>query len=94
MRLTKAERAHLDRLSRESGLTLSRTIRACISGTELRPRPPEELGQLYTEVNRIGNNINQIARKINAGLGTRADVAEALFLLRQVYRQLERVADR
>ena len=38
-------------------------------------------------------NINQIARSVNAGIATRKDVKEALFLLRQVYLLMERVAD-
>ena len=38
-------------------------------------------------------NINQIARSVNAGIATRQDVKEALFLLRQVYLLMERVAD-
>ena len=94
VRLTREEREHLNQLSQRSGLTLSNTIRACISQTELRERPPAALGQLYTEINHIGNNINQIARKMNAGLGTRADVREVRCLLRKVYEKLEVIADR
>lgn len=94
VRLTREEREHLNQLSQRSGLTLSNTIRACISQTELRERAPAELGQLYTEINRIGTNINQIARKINANLGTRADIREALHLLHLVYERLEEIADK
>ena len=49
--------------------------------------------RLYTEINHIGNNINQIARKMNAGLGTKSDVQEVLFLLRKVYEKMEVIAD-
>ncbi len=52
------------------------------------------MGALYTEINRIGNNINQIARKLNAGLGTGADVREVKYLLRLVYERMEEVADK
>ena len=52
-----------------------------------------EINDLYREINRIGVNINQIARSVNAGIATRQDAKEALFLLRQVYLLMEKVAD-
>lgn len=93
VRMTKKERAHLDRLCRESGLTISNTVRACINGAEIRPRRPLEIKSLYTEINRIGTNINQIARSVNAGIATAEDAREAMFLLRKVYELMEAVAD-
>ena len=92
VRLTAEEREHLDRLARESGLSLS-NIRPCINRTETRQRQPAEINDLYREINRIGVNINQIARSVNAGIATRQDAKEALFLLRQVYLLMEKVAD-
>ena len=89
VRLTAEEREHLDRLARESGLSLSNVIRS----TETRQRQPAEINDLYREINRIGVNINQIARSVNAGIATRQDAKEALFLLRQVYLLMEKVAD-
>ena len=93
VRLTAEEREHLDRLAKESGLSLSNLIRSCTNRTEIRQRQPAEINDLYREINRIGVNINQIARSVNAGIATRQDVKEALFLLRQVYLLMERVAD-
>jgi len=94
VRLTETARKHLDELAEKSGLSLSNTIRACINGTELRERQSAEIKDLYTEINRIGTNINQIARKINAGIGTESDVWETLFLLSKVYQLMEQVAER
>ena len=94
VRLTKEEREHLKRLADESGLTMSDAVRACVAGTEIRQRPPSEIKDLYTEVNRIGNNINQIARSVNAGIANAEDARQALFLLRKVYDLMEAVADR
>ena len=93
MRLTEKERQHLNQLAQESGLSRSNVVRSCLEQTELRPRQPAEIGDLSREINRIGVNINQIARSVNAGIATRQDVKEALFLLRQVYLLMERVAD-
>ena len=94
MRLTEEERLHLDQLAQESGLSRSNVIRACLEQTEIRPRQPAEIGDLYREINRIGVNINQIARSVNAGIATAEDARQALFLLRQVYQLMETVADR
>lgn len=93
VRLTAEEREHLDRLAKESGLSLSNVIRSCINRIEIRQRQPAEINDLYKEINRIGVNINQIARSVNAGIATRQDAKEALFLLRQVYLLMEKVAD-
>lgn len=93
VRLTVEEREHLDRMARESGLSLSNVIRSCIDRTEIRQRQPAAINDLYKEINRIGVNINQIARRANAGIATQKDVKEAIFLLRQVYALMEKVAD-
>lgn len=93
VRLTAEEREHLDQLARASGLSLSNVIRACIDRTEIRQRQPAEINNLYREINKIGVNINQIAKSVNAGIATRNDVKEALLLLRQVYLLMEAVAD-
>ena len=76
VRLTAEEREHLDRLARESGLSLSNVIRSCINRTEIRQRQPAEINDLYREI-----------------IATRQDAKEALFLLRQVYLLMEKVAD-
>ena len=94
VRLTKEEREHLKRLADESGLTMSDAVRVCLAGTEIRQRPPSEIKDLYAEVNRIGNNINQIARSVNAGIASEEDARQALFLLRKVYDLMEAVADK
>ena len=68
-------------------------LSSALEGVHLKERPHSDIGRLYTEINHIGNNINQIARKMNAGLGTKSDVQEVLFLLRKVYEKMEVIAD-
>lgn len=92
-RLTDGEYRQVKALCDKTGLSASEVIRSALAGVELRERPPADLATLYTEINRIGNNINQIARKMNSGLGTKADVQDVLYLLRKVYEKMEAVAD-
>ena len=92
VRLTAEEREHLDRLAKESGLSLSNVIRSCINRTEIRQRQPAEINDLYREINRIGVNINQIARSVNAGIATAEDAKYGLHLLDRVYDLMHEVA--
>ena len=92
VRLTAEEREHLDRLARESGLSLSNVIRSCINRTEIRQRQPAEINDLYREINRIGVNINQIARSVNAGIATAEDARYGLHLLGRVYDLMYQIA--
>ena len=59
-------------------------IRALIAGVNLRPRPPDEYAEIRRQLAAIGNNINQIARKANAGFATKEDVRELKFLMRTI----------
>lgn len=51
-------------------------IRALIMGVNLRPRPPDEYAEIRRQLAAIGNNINQIARAVNArGFATKEEIA-------------------
>ena len=93
VRLTDAERRKLSQICAVSGLPVSAAIREMIGGVIIRQRPPQELHDLYVEINRIGNNINQIARSVNAGIARPEDAKQGLYLLRQVYELLYRVVE-
>ena len=56
-----------------------------LEGTEIRARPSQEIKDLRTEIHHIGNNINQIARSVNAGIAKAEDARRGLYLLDQVY---------
>ena len=93
VRLTDAERRKLSQICAVSGLPVSAAVREMIGGVTIRQRPPQELHDLYTEINRIGTNINQIARKANAGFATKDDMRELKFLMRAVEQRMAKVAD-
>ncbi len=93
VRLNAAEREKLRQLCAVSGLPVSAVLRELISGVTIRQRPPGELHELYREINRIGTNINQITRKVNAGFATKDDMKELKFLMRVIEQKLSRVAE-
>ena len=63
-----------------------------LEGTEVRTRPSQEIKALRTEIHHIGNNINQIARSVNAGIANAEDARRCLYLLDQVYELMYQVA--
>ena len=54
-------------------------------GLTLYPRPPDEYAEIRRQLAAIGNNINQLARKANAGFASRDEVTRALRMLDRVY---------
>ena len=76
VRLTADEYAHVKQLSKDSGLKMEPAIRRLIMGVNLRPRPPDEYAEIRRQLAAIGNNINQIARTVNArGFASGEDIA-------------------
>ena len=65
-RLNNAEYEALKTLCRRTGLGSTRLLRKLITGTEIREKPTPELRNLQRSVDRIGNNLNQIAHRANA----------------------------
>jgi hypothetical protein len=73
VRLSKDERDALDALASRSGLAAGAFMRAATfgdAGPRARRRPPVDhraLRQLLGECGRVGNNLNQIAKRLNEG---------------------------
>lgn len=87
-RLTEQEHQRLNELCAISGLRPSSMIRKWLNGERLQPRRAEETHELYVEINRIGTNINQIARKANASFATREDMRKLKFLMGSIEEKL------
>ena len=90
IRLDEDERAALEKGLQASGLPLSAYLRKLILGESIQAAPSEELRRLRAEIHQIGNNINQLARKANAGFASRDEVTRALRMLDRVYQTPER----
>ncbi len=90
---SRKEHETLCKKAKQCGLTKSAFLRQIILNKPVKARPPEAIHDLYVEVNRIGTNINQIARSCNAGIIEPDSAAEqALFLLQKVYALMDGIA--
>ena len=70
------------------GLSKRAYLICLLQGHHPSARQNDEMKALRREIHAIGNNINQIARSVNAGIATQEDVQEATELLGHVYEKL------
>ena len=94
LRLNADEAQKLITNAKACGLTRTAYLRRLLNGYDLKPRPSAELEALRTEIHQIGNNINQIARSVNAGIAKPEDAERGLYLLDQVYELMFRIANK
>ena len=74
------------------GLSKRAYLVRLMEGTPIRAKPSQEIKDLRWEVHKIGVNINQIARSVNAGIARAEDAKRGLFLLDQVYELMYQIA--
>ena len=73
-RLNEAEHKKLMELCQHTGLGTTRLLRQLITEAELKAKPTPELREVLRAVDRIGNNLNQLAHRANTiGLIDRAE---------------------
>lgn len=94
LRLNAEEAKRLKQSARKCGLTRSAYLRRLILGTPVKACQAREIRDLYAEINKIGSNINQIARSVNQGIASPETAEKSLFLLRQVYDLMFRLANK
>lgn len=88
--LSDKEFNYLTKQAEMAGLKKEPFIRKLIMGIEILPRPPDNIAQLIREINAVGNNINQIARKVNTENSVnQAQLEEILHLLGEIYREVK-----
>jgi hypothetical protein len=98
IRLDDAEQAKLDERASAAGLSLGAYLRAAslgAAGVRAKPRASvdrELLARSNADLNRVGNNINQIAHALNIGLDPPHILADAMTDLRGVLSALRRAA--
>lgn len=89
--LNEKEFAHLTKQAETSGLNKEAFIRKLIMGADIQPRLPDNIAQLIREINYIGNNINQIAKKVSTENNvSQSQLEEILHLLGEIYSEVKR----
>jgi len=84
--LTEEEHRHLKKQVSYTGLSTESFIRSLIMGLTLYPRPPDEYAEIRRQLAAIGNNINQIAKRLNeSGRAYDTDLAEILEKQKQLW---------
>lgn len=100
--VTKSDKARIDQLAFDAGMTISDLIKLRVLGTEPKRRKasPEraELIKSLADLGRIGGNVNQIARALNSNPNAESDIpkdviSNTLFELRQLSKRLINVIE-
>ncbi len=89
VRLTAAEKDAILRKAEKARMSLTDYIVASSLLTEIHVA--EDTRPLLTELKRIGNNLNQISMKINAGAFTSYNFQEVIDLQRNIYEEIYRI---
>lgn len=83
IRLTRAEKATLTAKAMRAKMSLTEYILAMSRGTEIVL--PPDTAPIVLELKRIGNNLNQIAAKVNSGVTYVAGLKEVTENQNKVY---------
>ena len=89
IRLTAAEKGAIVKNAAKARMSLTDYIVASSLLTEIHVA--EDTRPLVTELKRIGNNLNQISMKINAGAFQSYNFHEVIQMQRNIYEELVRI---
>ena len=90
VRLTPKERSEIIRRAEKSRMSLTDYILAASTQTEIHVA--EDTRPLIAELKRIGNNLNQITAKINAGAFRSYNFEDMIDGQKMIYEQLLEIA--
>ena len=86
VRLTESEKALIEKKAKRANMNLTEYIIAVSNKSEINVA--EDTKPLLVELKRIGNNINQIAMKINSGAISSYNFTEVINMQRKIYEQM------
>lgn len=89
IRVTPEEKAAILRKARQAGLSLTDYLVTAAQSTQIFVA--EDLKLALTEMKRIGNNLNQIAAKINVGAFKSYNFSEVIAWQSKLYEELIRI---
>ena len=90
IRVTPNEKDAILRKAAQADMTLTDYLVASAISTEIHVA--EDTRPLITELKRIGNNLNQISMKINAGAFHSYNFQEVIDMQRKLYGELYRIS--
>ena len=90
IRLTAAEKDAITQKAAKAGMNVTDYIVASSQLTEIHVA--EDTRPMLTELKRIGNNLNQISMKINAGAFQSYNFQEVIEMQRKIYGELYRIS--
>ncbi len=90
IRLTSAERERIERNAKRAKRSLTDYIVSL--SLEIPIQVAEDVKPLLIELKRIGNNLNQIATKINSGVFQSYDFQDVVDEQKKIYEQLLEIA--
>ena len=86
IRISNHEYADICRNAKNAGLNLSQYGRKLLIGEVVKPAKHVDLYKLYNEINKIGININQIAKMANSTKTIEQySIKQVIYLLTKIY---------
>ena len=89
IRLTEKEYDAITKKAHRSGMSITNFLVATTEQTQIYVA--EDTKPLVTELKRIGNNLNQITARINAGIFRSYNFQEVIDLQRAIYEEVRRI---
>lgn len=89
IRVTPGEKAAIDRKVKQAHMSLTDYLVTAAQSTQIFVA--EDIKPALTELKRIGNNLNQITMKINAGAFTSCNFSEVIQWQSRLYEALIRI---
>ena len=92
VRFNEAEHQHFKEQAARAGYAGEEYIRQLVAKQNIQPRPSEELENVRRQMSAVGNNINQVARKVHStGSVTPKDIQELMQFLEQIWSAVKRL---
>ena len=91
VRLTKAEKAAIVAKSKRAKMTLTEYLLAVSRDTKIVL--PPDIAPIILELKRIGNNLNQIAAKVNSGVTYVENLTEIIENQNKIYDLLLKITE-
>ena len=91
IRLTDSEKKKIITKSRKAKMSTTDFIIACADNAVIKT--PEDLRPVVSQLKRIGNNINQMAVKVNSGAVYSVNFDEVIEMQNKIYEKIFEIAN-